>query len=497
MAKSLILSSIVLMTSLWGCSDDSAPSPKDTGLPVKDSATPSTDTATPLSEAGAPLPDAGGGGDSAITIPGWALSAGGVGDDPAYGVALDSQGNVYAAGTFGSTAAFEGLTLEGTGATDMFLAKVDTTGHFQWAVAGRASEGNAAEAYGVAADAAGNSYVAGEFSGALSFNTTTLTSAGGRDLFVAKFNASGQVQWAKSFGGTGWDRGHAVALDGAGNVIVAGDFEGSVSFGATTLTSAGQTDVFVTKLSADGVPIWALRGGGAGLECDFGFCGVTADGTGNVYLVAYYEETATFGDKQVTSVGSYDVVVVKIDTAGKVLWATSGGGAGEDYGQAITVDNGGNVFITGSFEGNASFGGTNLTSAGSSDVLLARLSPAGAFTWAKAGLGSGYGEGFGITSDGAGNGCVVGSFAGSLDFGGIVAPAAGGHDAFLARFDADGNIHTLQTASSKGTDEGEAVARDGLGRCYVVGSYGGLVSAGGHIRNNIGGSDALIWRADP
>lgn len=496
MSKRWLITSILCLAPLLGCSDDSSPSKQDGQVPIGDNGLPIGDSAAPITDGGVPLSDAAA-ADATTPASGWALSAGGPMDGPAYGVAVDSAGNVYAVGTFTGTAAFEAHSLTATGDSDAFLAKVDSTGHFQWAISGQASAGHDAEAYGVAADAAGNSYIVGEFSGTLTFNTTTLTSAGARDIFVAKFNSAGQVQWARSYGGGGWDRGHAIALDGTGNVLIAGDFEQSFNIGATPIGSAGQVDAFVAKLTSDGTPVWAVSGGGTGLECDFGFCGVAADGVGNVYLAAYFEETASFGGKEVTAVGSYDLVVVKYDASGVAQWATSGGGPGEDYGQGIAVDNAGNVYLTGSFEGNATFGTTQITSAGSSDVIVARLSPEGVFTWVKAGAGSGYGEGFAIATDGAGNGCLVGTFIGDLTLDGKMTSNVGGRDILLARFDANGTFSRVQSAGSAATDEGDGVARDSLGRCYVAGSISGAANAGGHFLTNAGGSDALIWRADP
>ncbi len=102
--------------------------------------------------------------------------------------------------------------------------------------------------YGIALDGSANSYVVGDFSGTITFGTSTsLTSAGSGDVFVAKYDSAGNLAWAKSAGGTGNDVPGGIAVDGSGNSYVTGFFSGTATFGSITLTSAGTGDVFVAK----------------------------------------------------------------------------------------------------------------------------------------------------------------------------------------------------------------------------------------------------------
>ena len=151
-------------------------------------------------------------------------------------------------------------------------------------------------------DSAGNSYVTGFFSGTTTFgpgevNETTLTAGGGLTIFVASYDPGGALVWAKRAGGTGLDEGQGIATDGAGNSYATGRFSGTATFGAgetneTTLTSAGDFDIFVARYDPSGALVWAKRaGGGAGA---LGW-GVATDAAGNIYVTGGFSGTATFG----------------------------------------------------------------------------------------------------------------------------------------------------------------------------------------------------------
>ena len=149
------------------------------------------------------------------------------------------------------------------------------------------------EAKGIALDASGNSYTTGYFNETVDFDPSAaemeLTSAGGQDIYVQKLSATGTLIWAKKMGGTADEQGFSIAVDGAGNVYTTGYFEGTVDFdpnaGTTNLTSTGDYDVYVQKLSPDGNLVWAKRMGGSSLD---GGDGITVDGAGNVYTVGFF-----------------------------------------------------------------------------------------------------------------------------------------------------------------------------------------------------------------
>lgn len=173
----------------------------------------------------------------------WAKNAGGASLDYAYSVATDVNGNTYVAGGFQSSSiTFGTATLANAGGgsvSDMFIVKYDATGNVLWAKS--AGGTSADDAYSIITDASGNVYVVGYFqSSSITFGSTTLTNAGAYDMFIVKYDASGNVLWAKSAGGTNHDAANSVITDASGNVYVAGYFQSSsITFGSATLTNVG------------------------------------------------------------------------------------------------------------------------------------------------------------------------------------------------------------------------------------------------------------------
>jgi hypothetical protein len=208
-------------------------------------------------------------------------------------------------------------------------------------------------------------------------------------VFVSKLDASGNFVWAKQFGGTGQSEGQSVAVDSAGNVYTTGYFDGTVDFdpgaGTTALTSAGDMDVFVSKLDASGNYVWAKSFGGSGADYAFS---LAMNSAGNVYTTGYFDGTVDFdpgaGTTALTSAGSIDVFVAKLDASGNYVWAKSFGGSGSDYALSLAVSSAGNVYTTGGFSDTVDFdpgaGTTNLTSAGVTDVFVLKLDELGRAT---------------------------------------------------------------------------------------------------------------------
>ncbi|PXY79355.1 MAG: hypothetical protein CXX81_02760 [Methanobacteriota archaeon] len=207
----------------------------------------------------------------------------------------------------------------------------------------------------------------------MDFGSTTLSSSGGAEIFVAKVSSSGSWEWAVKAGGSLWDGGASIAVDLNGNVFVTGKFESTASFGSTTLTSAdgeSSRDIFVAKLSNSGTWLWAVRAGGP--SGDYGV-GIAVDNTGNAFVTGDFKATANFGSTTLSSSGDADIFVAKLSGSGSWIWATKAGGTSNDYGAEIVVDSNGNPLVTGSFESTATFGSSSVTSEGYSDIFISKL----------------------------------------------------------------------------------------------------------------------------
>ncbi|MCX5938461.1 MAG: VCBS domain-containing protein, partial [Cyanobium sp. LacPavin_0920_WC12_MAG_62_9] len=201
----------------------------------------------------------------------------------------------------------------------------------------------------------------------------------------AVLTASTGGLWATSAGGTGDDYSTDITALADGSALITGYFNGSATFGSTTLTSAGSTDVFIAKLNADGTYAWATKAGGSGAEKGNG---ITALSDGSSLITGNFNGSASFGSTTLTSSGQ-DVFVAKLNADGSFAWATKAGGSGTDYGLGITALSDGSSLVTGSFNGSASFGSISLTGAGSDDAFVAKLNPNGSFAWATKAGGTG------------------------------------------------------------------------------------------------------------
>jgi len=305
----------------------------------------------------------------------WAKTIGGFGNDSANAVATDGNGNVFLAGAFDVSVTgvdFGGGALSSAGSTDVFVAKYSPTGAHLWSKRFGGSGLDGATA--MAVDRSGNVIVAGYFNGTVDFGGGALTSAGGNDIFVAKYSGvDGSHLWSKRLGGATADAVYAVAVDSRGDVIVSGSFAGSVNFGGGAFASAGAEDMFVAKYSgADGTHVWSKRFGSTGSDVAYG---VTVDAKDNVALTGYFSATVDFGGGALSAL-SYDVFVAKFSTSGQYLWARSFPATNAQIGTAIAADPlSGNLSLTGYFWGSVDFGGGAMTSAGNADAFVLTLNP--------------------------------------------------------------------------------------------------------------------------
>jgi hypothetical protein len=357
----------------------------------------------------------------------WARQAGGVFSDEGLGIAVDADGNAYVTGYFIEGATFDTLPLQGAGHADVFVAKYAPGGELLWARQAGGSRWDHGAA--IAVDANGHVYVTGTFTASATFGAFSLESAGLGDVFVAKYSPAGDVLWVRQAGGPDPDVGMGIAVDAEGNVYVTGEFGATAHFGPFTLASAGGSDVFVAKYSADGDALWARRAGSwsPAMGRD-----VAVDAAGHVYVTGEFIDQADFGAHTLTGVGYKDVFLAKYSSDGDVLWARQAGGTFEDLGNAMALDAAGNVYAAGYFQGEATFGALTLTSIMAGDVFVAKYSPAGEILWVQQAGGAADNAGLGIAANATGNVYVTGRMAGTADFGAISLTSAGVWDAFVA-----------------------------------------------------------------
>ena len=303
----------------------------------------------------------------------WARAMGGVNGERGWGIAVDGAGNVYATGVFLTTANFGPFQLVSAGDEELFVVKLDTDGNYLWARSG----GGVGKDFGsdIAVDSEGNVYVTGEIEDTANYGPLQVSSEGQGDIIVTKLDTNGNFLWARSMGGTLADIGLGIAVDAAGNVFTTGYFNGTANFGPIQLTSTGNQDAFVTKHDTDGTFLWAAAFSGPGNAAGFS---AEVDAEGNVYTSGYFQGTADFDpgpDTFELSSGTGSAIFVsKLDSNGAFQWAQAMGGPGFDNGTGMTVDDEGDVYVTGRFIGTADFGPFELTSEGGYDIFVTKLS---------------------------------------------------------------------------------------------------------------------------
>lgn len=286
--------------------------------------------------------------------------------------AVDGTGNIYITGNFAQGATFGAFSLSGNVNGSLFLAKFDSNGTCLWARAASGSLGTYAQ--GLATDPAGNPILTGHFQGSGSFGTNNLSSAGSWDIFLMKYNPTGDVLWVRQAGGADDDYGYGVAVDSGSNIFSVGMFRNTASFGSTNLTSVGYHDGFITRYSTDGLMSWIRPVRGQASQGLYAFS-VGLDSSGNAYLAGEFKGSAVFGFTNLvsneTGQPQYfgDIYVAKCSSVGDFLWATKAGGSSFDAGRVIVLDASGNPYVAGYFSGTANFGQTNLTSTGAGMFL--------------------------------------------------------------------------------------------------------------------------------
>lgn len=239
-------------------------------------------------------------------------------------------------------------------------------------------------------------------------------------MFVIHATAQ-NIYWAKSASGTELDEGNGIAVDKYGNSYITGQFESTtLNIGAHSVnnsTSADYTDIFVAKFDVNGTCLWAKSIGGA--DDDYG-AAVAVDDAGNVFATGYFQSPSiTFGAQTVNNAGYDDVFLLKLDASGNALWINSFGGSDDERGTGVSADQNGNVYLTGYFNSSSiDFGDGPLSTAGGNDLFVAKFNTAGTSQWSKKMGGTDYEKSLAITTDAGGNSYITGYYeSASVAFG--------------------------------------------------------------------------------
>jgi hypothetical protein len=280
-----------------------------------------------------------------------------------------TDGSLYVTGRAGGAADFgAGPIAEGQFGA-LFAAKLTASGGAIWS---RAFGGDGyAEGRRIAVDNEGNTIIAGPFSGALNLGGGTLGSFESYGIFVAKLDANGGHVWSRGYTSYGTINLADVAVDPAGNVVVAGNFTDSVDFGGGPIESLGNNDVFLVKLGPGGEHAFSKRFGEVNSYPRT--AGVATDGEGNLYIAGSFNETIDFGGGPMVSMGTDDVFWAKLTSDGELLKSRAFGDPASQSLSAMAVDAWGNTVLAGTFYGSVDFGSGRLDAGDQQKLFIARF----------------------------------------------------------------------------------------------------------------------------
>lgn len=341
----------------------------------------------------------------------------------------------------------------------------------------------------LATDSVNNQYITGFYTGAIDLDPgpgVALTySFGGRNIFVSKFDSSGNFIWGFGIGSSADDEGSHICVDHSGNVIVTGRFSASMDFnpgsGSSVLISNGIRDMFIAKYSSTGNFLWGYQGGGINYDDTED---VTVDQFDNIYVAGSFISSAEFngsgGSILLSGKGSDDPYLLKYNSGGLLMWAKTLGSSGIDDISSIVVDDFGHLYAAGYFSGLTDFdmgpGVYNVIPNGSADAFIARYNTNADFEWVTSVGGQGFDlvMDFDVVNDKI---FSTGGFHNTVDFDpGITSNnkvSLGGYDVFIWELDTVGNYINAVSSGSMGDDLGRCIVKDYQGGYLMAADFNG------------------------
>ncbi len=437
----------------------------------------------------------------------WAQKAGGPNADEGKDISIDAGGNTYTTGFFSGTCHFgvygNQPILTASGVTDVFLSKTDPTGQIVWVI----SAGGSGPAKGMAikTDATGNSYITGYFTGTATFGSTVLTAnASSQDIFVAKYDNAGILQWARRAGGFGGDEGYGINLDNAGNVLVTGEFIETADFGSMNITSMvnpitllSSIDAFTAKYDNNGNILWVKKGSAPFTDRGID---VAADPSGNIYVTGQFSDTITFDVVHFNNMFNA-IFLIKYDANGNEVWFRRIAGGLQNIAYGITVDQLGHIYLTGDFLNSLIFFGTpnyTLTNTYSDCIFVARYDSNGSLAWATSNGSSSEISSRNITIDDSLNTYITGYFKCRLNeyadvYGQGLFNSVGSRDVFVSKFNANGVRQWSYQCGGQQDDLGMGICINAQHSAIFAGSFAYQLNFPLPSNLNVALSSMTLW----
>ena len=318
-------------------------------------------------------------------------------------ITFDNQGAIYVTGYFMGSVDFGNGFSFSTSYVATFIAKYNNLGNLIWA---KPVAGDNNNPRSITGDKEGNIYIAGQFDGHLSFGTVSLYSFS-TACFLLKIGTDGTAKWISQSGGSGTSYPQSVSVDPLGNVVMAGTFINQVSFGNIILSGSGSYDIFICKFNPSGEVTWAVQAGGGG---DDRGSSVICSSDESIFICGSYENMANFGPFLLNTGGGYysfATYAARLDAGGVFLWAKSLDVSCRSN-NLMCMDAKNNIYLTSSFWGSAEVGPSVLWSHGYGDVYVIKMDEDGQVLFAKGAGSSWVDDGLGIALMPSGDIAVTG-----------------------------------------------------------------------------------------
>jgi hypothetical protein len=340
----------------------------------------------------------------------WASNAGAVSYDEAYSVACDENGNSYVAGYYN----IHIFDLPQSNGPDAFIANYDPAGNVTWATA--ISDTGRERIYSICLDKRGHYYVLGTFDGNslhICDSIFTKSTSSSNDIFLAKFDTMHHCIWAAHIEGTLDDYPTGMAVDSAGFCYITGWFNSAaLDFGNLKVTNTSQNfaEIFVAKYDPNGNALWARSAQGASGGADKPYS-IAIDGQGSCYITGdFNSSTLVFDTIHLNKLSNINMFIAKYSTDGTVLYARRANCTGDSHGYALAVDPQSNCYLAGAFKNTITLGDTVLTSSGNADIFLTKMAPESTVLWATSAGGNNLDAAVALTTDKQGYCYMTGYF---------------------------------------------------------------------------------------
>ena len=444
----------------------------------------------------------GGGSESqsASTLA-WLSGLGAQGNDTVTGIAVDDDGNVAVCGYFQNTLAIGAISLiAANDGRDIFVAKLDRDGKEVWAKSFGESTSTDNRCH-VAMDADGSVIVAGQFeTSVLDLGGDPLLTFGDSSLFLGKLDRDGKHVWSNAYGNLNLQRMGALDVDSGGNIVIVGDYREAFSFDTISVLDFAK-GIFVASVNSDGVAQWSQSVDGTG-STSLGANGVSIGGDGYAYVVGNFDNTLTAGATSLEASSGDDAYVMRIDGNGSLVWLQPFGGPNNQLASAVAVDSNGDALIGGHFVeqitlGSEAFDVTG-TESSTTDIYLAKLDSDGGLLWAQQ-LGDASSERLrGLASGQDDRIAITGEFEGGSTIGSDRLQSQGDEDLFVALLDSGGGSIWSESFGDTNFQGGNTISIGAEGAIAVGGRFetGLIIDADTSIASQ-GNFDGLVMSFSP